>query len=51
MDELDMIIQQMDDILRNQEYMKEQLSAIASKIDKQGAIISAIEEKIKLVIV
>ena len=47
MDTLDMIIQQMDDILRNQEHMKEQISAIASKVDKQGAIISAIEEKIE----
>lgn len=47
MDALDIIIQQMDDILREQEHMKERISAIASKIDKQEAIISAIEEKNK----
>jgi len=46
MDALDMIIHQLDNILQDQEYMKEQISAIASKVDKNGAIISAIEEKI-----
>lgn len=47
MDTLYMIIQQMDNILQDQEHMKEQLAAIASKIDKQGAIITKIEEKIE----
>jgi len=45
MDALDIITQQMDNILQDQEHMKEQISAIASKVDKQGAIITAIEEK------
>lgn len=47
MDTIDIIIQQMDNILKDQEHMKEQLSAIASKVDKQGTIITKIEEKIK----
>lgn len=46
MDKLDLIIQQMDDMLKQQEHMKEQLSDITSKIDKQGDIITAIEEEI-----
>ena len=43
---LDMIIHQMDNMLKDQEHMKEQISAIASKVDKQGTIITKIEERI-----
>jgi len=46
MDALDIIIHQLDNILKDQEHMKEQLSVISSKVDKQGTIITAIEEKI-----
>lgn len=46
MDKLDMIIHQMDDILKEQEYTKYQLNVIISKINLQADIISAIENKI-----
>lgn len=46
MDRLDVIIQLMDNILKEQECMKCQLSDIVSKLNKQEVIITAIEEKI-----
>lgn len=46
MDRFDIIIQQMDDMLKEQEYIKYQLNTIISKINIQEVIISAIEKKI-----
>lgn len=46
MDRLDTIIHQMDDMLKEQEYIKCQLDVIISKINLQEIIISAIENKI-----